>query len=614
MVFIKYTIMLRYDFRKSFFICTLGLAILLESVSALSVLPESVTEQTQTAGATATAELVHSQARFMDGTIQTQFIFRKIEAIRGILPAYFEVYAPGGIYNGRVNANSRLPSLSIGNSYLINLEILANKLSFYNSTAGVRDLTTVDLEALKAACVDLPSGVDLSEFEAVPMSIRSVVSESGLLDSSGVRRYTSPDQNEPIPVYADISTRPSGISQTEALTALENALEAWEESSSLLFEIVRTEVFTQSAEDYSSNEDYAIRVQFHDNFNRISNSSSTLAFGGASFLIDPGNGGTVNGRSFNPIATGYVVLNHSKSFLRDPSQLEQVLTHEIGHVIGLDHSSETANESNNEKAEALMYYLAHSDGRGATLNSYDINTVRKAYPLNTPPYGFDRIMYAVSYYSNTTLTNPQVNQVTLIGNDLQGDSLSLQIDSSTSDYGIFNTTGSTISYTTNGYYRDTPVTNINSAFYDRLEARFSDGVHLSPSFSVRIVGFRGDSRPFAAPDGIPDSWMTTYFGSAGGSRASSDEDGDGFDNLTEYQIGTDPTDANSKFKVTQYTNQSLEWTSQPFTLYQVEASTNLHNWQTIETLSQTTSASTLSTQLPRSQADESLFYRVKRVP
>ena len=606
--------MLRNDSRKTFFICTLSLAIILQSVSALSVLPESVTKQTQTADATATAELVFSQARFLDGTIQTRFIFRKIEAIRGTFPAYFEVYAPGGIYNGRVNANSRLPNLIIGSSYLVNLELQAEKLSFYNSTAGVYDLTTVDLEELKTACAALPSGADISGFETAPMSIRSVVSESGLLDGSGVRRYTSPDRNEPIPVYADISTRPSGISQTEALTALENALEAWENKSSLLFEIVRTEIFTQSAEDYSSNEDYAIRVQFHDNFNRISNNSSTLAFGGASFFIDAGNGGTVNGRSFNPIATGYVVLNHSKSFLRDPSNLEQVISHEIGHVIGLDHSSETANESNNEKAEAIMYYLAHSDGRGATLNNYDINTVRKAYPLNTPPYGFDRIMYAVTHYSNTTLTNQQVNQVTLIGNDLQGDALSLQIGSSTSRYGSFSNSGAIISYTTDGYYSDSTVNNINSASYDELEARFSDGIHLSPFFSVRIVGFRGDSRPSAAPDGIPDSWMTTYFGSADGSSASSDEDGDGFDNLTEYQIGTDPTDANSKFKVTEYTKQSLEWTSQPFTLYQIEASTNLHNWQTIETLSQTTNNTTLSTQLPISQANESIFYRVKRVP
>ena len=108
--------------------------------------------------------------------------------------------------------------------------------------------------------------------------------------------------------------------------------------------------------------------------------------------------------------------------------------------------------------------------------------------------------------------------------------------------------------------------------------------------------------------------MTTYFGSAGGSNASSDEDGDGFDNLSEYQLGTNPADANSQFKIIQYTNQYLKWTSQPFTLYQVEASTNLLNWQTIETLNQTNSKATLSTQLPVSQADESIFYRVKRVP
>ncbi|MEC8404663.1 MAG: matrixin family metalloprotease [Verrucomicrobiota bacterium] len=606
--------MLRYDSIKSLFICTFSLTLLLSSIYAHSFLAESLAEQVKSADATATVELINSQARFTEGTIQTHFVFRKIEAIRGIFPAYFEVCAPGGIYNGRFNADSRLPALDIGNSYLINVEIQGKNLSFYNTTSGVSNLATVDLETLKAACADLPIGANLSDYKTLPILIRSVT-ESGLLEDDNVAyRYTSPDRNEPIPVYADISTRPPGISQKEALTALENALDAWENKSSLLFEIVGTEVFTQSAEEYSSNQEYAIRVQFHDNFNRISNSDSILAFGGSRVIVAAGYGGTVKGRSFNPITDGFVVIDHNKLFLQDASNLEQVLAHELGHVIGLAHSSETANESNSEKAESIMYYLAHPDRRGAILNSYDINTVRKAYPLNTPPYGFDRIMYAVTHYSNTTLTNQQVNQVTLVGYDLQGDALTLQIDSSSSILGKFSNSGSIISYAIDGYYNDSTVDNINSDYYDKLEARFSDGVHLSPFFSVRIVGVRGDSAPFAAPDGIPDSWMTTYFGSAGGSNASSDEDGDGFDNLSEYQLGTNPADANSQFKIIQYTNQSLKWTSQPFTLYQVEASTNLLNWQTIETLGQTNSKATLSTQLPVSQADESIFYRVKRVP
>ncbi|MEC8190572.1 MAG: hypothetical protein VX033_05240, partial [Verrucomicrobiota bacterium] len=268
--------MLRYDSIKSLFICTFTLTLLLSSIYAHSFLAESLAEQVKSADATATVELINSQARFTEGTIQTHFVFRKIEAIRGIFPAYFEVCAPGGIYNGRFNADSRLPALDIGNSYLINVEIQGKNLSFYNTTSGVSNLATVDLETLKAACADLPIGANLSDYKTLPILIRSVT-ESGLLEDDNVAyRYTSPDRNEPIPVYADISTRPPGISQKEALTALENALDAWENKSSLLFEIVGTEVFTQSAEEYSSNQEYAIRVQFHDNFNRISNSDSIL--------------------------------------------------------------------------------------------------------------------------------------------------------------------------------------------------------------------------------------------------------------------------------------------------------------------------------------------------
>ena len=44
---------------------------------------------------------------------------------------------------------------------------------------------------------------------------------------------------------------------------------------------------------------------------------------------------------------------------------------------------------------------------------------------------------------------------------------------------------------------------------------------------------------------IADSWETLYFGGPAG--AGADDDGDGFDNRTEYLLGTDPTNALSRF-------------------------------------------------------------------
>jgi hypothetical protein len=45
-------------------------------------------------------------------------------------------------------------------------------------------------------------------------------------------------------------------------------------------------------------------------------------------------------------------------------------------------------------------------------------------------------------------------------------------------------------------------------------------------------------------DGLPDDWETLYFGNLN-QGPGSDPDGDGLDNLGEYQHGTDPTDTDT---------------------------------------------------------------------
>lgn len=53
-------------------------------------------------------------------------------------------------------------------------------------------------------------------------------------------------------------------------------------------------------------------------------------------------------------------------------------------------------------------------------------------------------------------------------------------------------------------------------------------------------------------DGIPNEWEILYFGGFTNAVATTDSDGDGADNLTEYVSGYDPTDSNSVFKVVSF--------------------------------------------------------------
>ena len=61
---------------------------------------------------------------------------------------------------------------------------------------------------------------------------------------------------------------------------------------------------------------------------------------------------------------------------------------------------------------------------------------------------------------------------------------------------------------------------------------------LSPRFSLRLVDLAADTNN----NGIPDWWEKHY--GLWGEAASADHDGDGFTNLEEYNMGTDPTKKN----------------------------------------------------------------------
>ncbi len=60
--------------------------------------------------------------------------------------------------------------------------------------------------------------------------------------------------------------------------------------------------------------------------------------------------------------------------------LAELLTHEVGHTLGLAHSSDNPDEPDVSLRDATMYYAAHFDGRGATLRSDDIAAICTLYP------------------------------------------------------------------------------------------------------------------------------------------------------------------------------------------------------------------------------------------
>ena len=136
-------------------------------------------------------------------------------------------------------------------------------------------------------------------------------------------------------------------------------------------------------------------ILFGDPNNEISgsydcSSGGTLAVGGPWF--DSTTTGRFAGKTFVVIQGGDIVTNDGiDCFFRASSSpqkaAEELFGHELGHTLGLGHSSESRNEPNPILRDALMYAFVHDDGRGARFNSDDLAGIHYLYAPNAPTTG-----------------------------------------------------------------------------------------------------------------------------------------------------------------------------------------------------------------------------------
>ena len=394
-------------------------------------------------------------------------------------------------------------------------------------------------------------------------SVRSKAAEAGLSGFSvpaGAEpypsRFVAGDAGQEIPYLVDAEVLPAGLARESALEALAGAFAAWEEATGLRFRLEAVATFAGAA-DAEPHRDGRIRIQLHDLHGRIEDPLA-LAFGGLFTSSGPvgfGAGGRVLQQEFHRTTAGYVIVNHRQDLLSDPRTLEEVLAHEIGHALGLAHSSEDFLETDPEKTESLMYFQIHADGRGAALTERDRQAVKRAYPEGEPPPpAVSTVLEAVTVSGGGERLWPGLMRAPASRGPVEassvGDSWQVRLfaGSTTAAYGEFAAEGGDIVYRPLGFFQKPAVAAAGGGFHDRAVYRVESAMHGSAVETVRVLSLERDGWE-SEPDGLPDSWVERWFGGEGGIPAEGDSDGDGCSELVEFWQNTNPMDGTSGVRV-----------------------------------------------------------------
>jgi len=187
-------------------------------------------------------------------------------------------------------------------------------------------------------------------------------------------RWFLPDDGIPVRYFIDqAGDAKLGFSATR--NAINDAFAAWTDVAGAAIVLEAAGTTTATPNGFC---DGTSKIVFNDPFGEVTDPSGCggiLAIGG---YCSNGVTKEFDGQPFREIVEGDIVFNNGWSGCSfwNATNFAEVATHEIGHTIGLAHSTDPS---------ATMYSFAHFDGRGAGLTSDDAAGASYLYPAAVDP-------------------------------------------------------------------------------------------------------------------------------------------------------------------------------------------------------------------------------------